>query len=110
MFRIKWVTHLSEIEMIEIENSINDDLDMLAYSCIERLPKMRMEPSGTQPDGFLIFDDQGREVRRWFSSPLPRQKMAQFRIQSSPEKIVFFSDETTTWCKTIPQERRHSRS
>jgi hypothetical protein len=109
MFRIKWMTHLSEIGMIETDDGIGSDLDKLAYSCIDRLPKMRISPSGISPDGFVIFDDSGLEVRRWFSSPSPRQKMAQFHIQSSPEKIVFFSDETTTWCKAIPQDRRRSQ-
>jgi len=106
MFRIEWMTHLSAIGMIETDNGIDRDLDELVYSCIDRLPKMRMKPSGAQPDGFLIFNDEGIEVRRWFNSPAPWQNTAQFHIQNSPEKIVFFSDETTTWCKTIPRERR----
>jgi hypothetical protein len=106
MFRVKWVTHLSEIGIIETDGG---PLDKLAYSCIERLPEMRISPAGIRPDGFLIFNDDGKEVRRWFGTPSPRQKSAQLRIQSNPRKIVFFSDETITWCETIPQDRRRTR-
>jgi hypothetical protein len=109
MFRIKWMTHLSEIGMIETDNAIGNDLDKLAYSCIQKLPKMRMNSSGISPDGFIILNDKGTEVRRWFGSPSPRQRMAQFHIQNNPRKIIFFSDETITWCQTIPQEGRRSR-
>jgi hypothetical protein len=27
---------------------------------------MREEFSNSPPDGFVVFDDQGNEVRRWF--------------------------------------------
>jgi hypothetical protein len=107
MFRIKWMTHFSEIGMIDTDDSIiESDLDRLVYSCIEKLRKMRMIASGQQPDGFVISNEEGSEVRRWFDSPSPSQKTARFHIQSSPAKIVFFSDETTTWCKTIPNDLR----
>jgi hypothetical protein len=106
MFSVKWVSHLSENELLEIETSFDSDLDRLAYSCIERLSKMRMSPTKTTPDGFLIHNAEGTEVRRWFDTPSPIQKIVQLRIQNSPKKIVFVSDETITWCKTFPQGRR----
>jgi hypothetical protein len=35
-------------------------------SCQARFPEMRCKHDNTPPDGFLVFDSVGSEVRRWF--------------------------------------------
>jgi hypothetical protein len=69
MYSVKWITHQSECEPISIETSANLDLDELVSSCLNRLISMRLNDEQTSPDGFLIFDREGKEVRRWFGFP-----------------------------------------
>ena len=71
MFSVKWVTHRHETQPVEFENSRLMDLDEVVRSCRARLSDMRREYPGTPPDGFLVFDNTGDEVRRWFESPRP---------------------------------------
>jgi len=71
MFSVKWVTHRHETQPVEFENSRLMDLDEVVRSCRARLSDMRREYPGTPPDGFLVFDSTGDEVRRWFESPRP---------------------------------------
>jgi hypothetical protein len=52
MFSVKWVVHRHEIQPVAVENSAVQDLDEVVESC--------------PPDGFLVFDSAGSEVRRWF--------------------------------------------
>jgi len=73
LFIVKWVTHLSEIAPVETENCTDHVLDELVFSCLKRLPDMRLKPFGITPDGFLILDDTGHELRRWFGTPRPRR-------------------------------------
>jgi hypothetical protein len=72
MFRIKWVVHRRETQPVEIENSLLQDLDKIVESCQARFPEMRRRHSDTPPDGFLVFDSAGNEVRRWFESARPK--------------------------------------
>ncbi len=67
MFSVKWVTHHSESDS-ETEVGIDRDLDELVSFYISRLATVRMHPSGLPPDGFLVYDAGGKEVRRWFGS------------------------------------------
>jgi hypothetical protein len=67
MFSVKWVTHHNESKPIEIER-VHLELDEVVAACIARLPKMRLDRIKTSPDGFLVCDEAGREVRRWFGS------------------------------------------
>jgi hypothetical protein len=71
MFSVKWVVHRHETEPVEVENSALEDLDEVVETCRARLPEMRRKHANTPPDGFLIFDSAGNEVRRWFGSPRP---------------------------------------
>ncbi len=86
MFIVKWVTHLSEIAPIETEDCLDRDLDDHVSSCLKRLPDMRLKPFDIIPDGFLILDDTGHELRRWFGSPRPRRAERQLprQIASHP--------------------------
>lgn len=69
MFNVKWVTHSNEIEPIEVEYAVEQNLYDLVSFCLARLPFVRLRYPRTPPDGFLVFDNAGQEVRRWFGSP-----------------------------------------
>jgi hypothetical protein len=68
MFDVKWVVQQNEASPIDSENSGLQNLDVIVWHCIARLPLMREEFSHCPPDGFLVFDQKGQEVRRWFGS------------------------------------------
>lgn len=68
MFSVRWVIHYCELEPIKIENFIQGELDELVSSCIRRLHILRLWQVPRPPDGFLVTDAAGREVRRWFAS------------------------------------------
>jgi hypothetical protein len=72
-FSVKWVVHRYETLPAEVENSAIQDLDKLVESCQARLSEMRRKYPNTPPDGFLVFDDAGHEVRRWFESARPNK-------------------------------------
>jgi hypothetical protein len=71
MFAVKWVMHRHETEPVEVEDSVLADLDALVLSCQWRLSEMRQMHSSNPPDGFLVFDTNGKEIRRWFGSERP---------------------------------------
>lgn len=68
MFTVKWVIHRLENEPIEVETGTYPDLDEAVSVCKERLPAMRLSHDRRPPDGFLICDSAGNEMRRWFGS------------------------------------------
>jgi hypothetical protein len=70
MFTVKRVKHRYERLPIEIETS-HGDLDALVSSCQWKLSEMREKHPMNPPDGFLVFDEAGNEVRRWFASERP---------------------------------------
>jgi hypothetical protein len=72
-FIVKWVVHQYESLPVEVENDIPQDLDELVSSRQERFVEMRLKYPNTPPDGFLVFDSDGIEVRRWFGSARPKQ-------------------------------------
>jgi hypothetical protein len=72
-FIVKWVVHQYEALPVEVENDIPQDLDELVSSRQERFVEMRLKYPNTPPDGFLVFDGDGIEVRRWFGSARPKQ-------------------------------------
>jgi hypothetical protein len=71
MFAVKWVIHRYETQPVEAENSVLKDLDAVVSSCQQRLPIMREKHPEAPPDGFLVFDGAGNEVRRRFGSERP---------------------------------------
>ncbi len=71
MFTVKWVMHRHETRPAEVEKSAIADLDALVLSCQWKLSEMREKHPSNPPDGFLIFDGEGKEVRRWFGSERP---------------------------------------
>jgi hypothetical protein len=71
MFIIKWVAHRHENEPVEVENSNDRDIGMVVLSCQSKLLGMRKKHAQAPPDGFLVFDEVGNELRRWFRTPRP---------------------------------------
>ncbi len=68
MFTVKWVTHRHEADPIEVETSCHGDLDTVVSLSQRGLSAMREKHSLHPPDGFLVFDAEGNELRRWFGS------------------------------------------
>lgn len=72
-FSVKWVVHRFETLPVEVESGVRQDLDKLVSSCQGRFSEMRGKYPNTPPDGFLVFDGAGTEVRRWFESARPKK-------------------------------------
>jgi hypothetical protein len=67
MFRVKWVERFNEHQPIAIEDSVLTDLDRIFVSCKERLPGKKFKQFGPTPDGFILCDEDGAELRRWIN-------------------------------------------
>jgi len=70
-FSVSWVVHRHETLPVTIEHCVGEDLDQIVESCRARLPEMREKYPNTPPDGFLVFNGAGCEMRRWFESSRP---------------------------------------
>jgi hypothetical protein len=68
MFSVSWVAHGQAGESVEHERNILYDLDKVVKSCQRRLVWMRAKYPSAPPDGFIVLDQKGAEVRRWFDS------------------------------------------
>jgi hypothetical protein len=68
MFRVKWIARFNELNPIEVEGSELCDVEQVMDICKGRLATKRLAPD--PPDGFLICDHQGKELRRWLTAPL----------------------------------------
>jgi hypothetical protein len=71
MFSVKWLERGRESDPVEVENSILTDLDKVVSSSQGGLLGMRLRHIAKPPDGFIVVDDNGSEVRRWFAAPDP---------------------------------------
>jgi hypothetical protein len=71
MFVVKWIVRYKEKSPVETECSLLNDVDGVVAACQERLYDMRSKHVASPPDGFIVFDSQGDELRRWLG-PLPR--------------------------------------
>jgi hypothetical protein len=71
MFSVKWLEHGKESNPVEVENSILTDLDKVVSSSQGGLLGMRLRHIAKPPDGFIVVDDNGDEVRRWFAARTP---------------------------------------
>jgi hypothetical protein len=67
MFTVKWMSH-GKTEPVEVENSILTDLDRVVSSALAGLEGMRLRHITAPPDGFIVVDNDGKEVRRCFDS------------------------------------------
>jgi hypothetical protein len=66
MFTVRWVVHGREDEPVEREEYRDIHADVIAEACKLRLASMRRQFPKSPPDGFLVFDRDHTEVRRWF--------------------------------------------
>jgi ribose 1,5-bisphosphokinase PhnN len=67
-FTVRWVAHRRETQPIAIERTSHQGLDKLVETCQGRFPEMRRQYPGSPLDGFLVIDNDGNEVRRWFET------------------------------------------
>ena len=72
MFIVKWVARFREHTPVETEESILTDLDDIVRSCKERLYGIRLRYVATPPDGFIVCDEGGKELRRWLGPIAPQ--------------------------------------
>jgi hypothetical protein len=71
MFVVKWVKRFDDKNPVEVEESILTDLDQVVSASKERLYGMRLRFTTSPPDGFVVSDENGRELRRWFGPIAP---------------------------------------
>ena len=82
MFSVKWVAQHKEAAPIIVESSVFTDLDKIVASCKEDLYAMRLRHLPTAPDGFIVCDADGRELRRWFGPiPIDPSRTKRFKSQ-----------------------------
>jgi hypothetical protein len=67
MFSVKWVYRRQEDEAILVEEGYIVPLDKVVSLCKRRSPVLRLDFPDTPPDGFIVMDSEGREVRRWYA-------------------------------------------
>jgi hypothetical protein len=70
---VKWFSNASP-DPVEIEKTVLDDPDEIVSSCRERLTVMRRHERPNTPDGFIVVNGAGLEVRRWFETLNGRSK------------------------------------
>jgi hypothetical protein len=72
MFIVKWIVRYKERFPVETEESLLADVDAVVEACQSRLYEMRRNHVASPPDGFIVFDSRGNELRRWLG-PLTRE-------------------------------------
>jgi hypothetical protein len=70
MFTIKWVVRYHEHKPVEVEESALTDLGRIVGRCKEELYAKRLRNILKPPDGFIVCDEDGNELRRWMTSPI----------------------------------------
>jgi hypothetical protein len=68
MFIVKWFKSGNEAKPVWVENSPLTDLDMVVSYSQEAHALMRLKHPATPPDGFIVVDANGVELRRWFGT------------------------------------------
>jgi len=71
MFVVKWVVRHQDENPVEVEDSVLTNLDEIVASCKERLYGVRLRFTTHPPDGFIVCDENGKELRRWFGPVAP---------------------------------------
>jgi hypothetical protein len=71
MFTVKWVVRGKDAYPIESEEFRVRHVGTLITACRCRMDMMRHKYSRTPPDGFIVFDDSGKEIARWFDLGAP---------------------------------------
>lgn len=70
MFTVKWIVRFEENRPIEVEPAKHADRDGLVAFCQGQITAKRISYASTPPDGFVICDERGKELRRWLAPPL----------------------------------------
>jgi hypothetical protein len=65
MFTVKWIVHGNEVAPVESESFYALSADTVVAACRYGLTAMRLKYPETPPNGFVVFDDTGKEIRRW---------------------------------------------
>jgi hypothetical protein len=67
MFQVKWITYRGGqlVDIVEVEDCELRRLDEVVATCQIRLGRMRQRHATNPPDGFLVIDSDGKELRRW---------------------------------------------
>ena len=68
MFIVKWFRSGDETNPVWVENSLLTDLDTVVSFCQEAHAQMRLKHPAMPPDGFIVADADGVELRRWFGT------------------------------------------
>jgi hypothetical protein len=69
MFTVKWIKQGQENEPVESERFGVINAETVISACRFRMPAMRVKYPKAPPDGFVVVDDQGAELGRWFEQP-----------------------------------------
>jgi hypothetical protein len=70
VFKVKWIVRFQEDSPVEVEVGKRGDLDRLVAFCQGQLIAKRLGHPSDTPDGFLICDQDGKELRRWIALPI----------------------------------------
>jgi hypothetical protein len=68
MFTVNWVVRGKEAEPIESERFRLNHVSTLIMACRYRMEMMQLKYPETPPDGFIVIDDAGKEIGRWFGT------------------------------------------
>jgi len=66
MLIVKWVVRFEENTPLLTEECIRTSIDGIFEKCKDQLHGMRVKNWTNPPDGFVICDEEGNELRRWF--------------------------------------------
>jgi hypothetical protein len=69
MLTVKWIQRFADNSPIEIEASVFTDVDRVFALSRSQLPSKRLRVLNP-PDGFIICDEDGYEIRRWLAEPI----------------------------------------
>jgi hypothetical protein len=68
MFTVRWVIREKESEPVESERFQVGHVETLVTASRYRMATMQLKYPEAQPDGFIILDDDGKEIGRWFDT------------------------------------------
>jgi len=94
VFKVKWIVRFQEVSPIEVEDGAHADLDELVAFCQSQLFVKRLSHVSNPPDGFLVCDEKGKELRRWIVAPI------------APTDAIVPSEETSH----LPSRRKQPRA
>jgi hypothetical protein len=70
MFTVRWVVRGNDAEPVEVEKIKVLSVETVLAACRYRLVAIRLKHPDNPPDGFIVLNESGRELRRWFGDAL----------------------------------------